>query len=230
MLRRHPLSLALAAWAALLLVGCSAGDGPSPPDRLSDGRPVERVPVDLEGVDETVVLAAVEAVEARSVSRDSDIGRCLAGRPEQSASRSPVVSRVTTRAASVTFRDGTDRALVACDGIPSLERPGITTWCGSAHGTLFAGKLRDPRLGLGCATTDDEPVGLLWIEPEPAAAYVSVERDGYLEAHEVAGNLPVRVDAGDVDLDGSRATAEVWEHDRTGGLVRRYRLEASVSG
>ena len=37
------------------------------------------------------------------------------------------------------------------------------------------------------------PLGFVWVEPEPRAAYVVVEQPGYVEVYAVAGELPVRV-------------------------------------
>lgn len=220
----------MAACAAVVLAGCSTGENSTVPEILADGRPAVELAVELDEVDAPVILTAVEVVEAGRAPQESDIGACLASRPERVARRSPVVARVTTRSASVTARVRSEPALVACDGVPEPGRTDEVDWCGSSYGALFDGRLRDPRLDIGCATEDGAPLGHLWIEPDPRAAFVSVEQDGYVEAYEVAAGLPVRVMTANVELEASRAGVDVWEHDRAGELVRRYRRQAAVAG
>jgi hypothetical protein len=218
------------AVAAFLLASCSEGDEAPVPERLADGRSVGALPVELERVDASLVLTAVEVVEAGDVPSASDVGACLASRPEHIGQRSPVVVRTAARSESVTVRDAAGRSLAACDGIPERSQGARTVWCGSSYGALFEGRLRDPRLDIGCVRDDGTTVGHLWVEADPKTAYVTVEQDGYVEVYEVAADLPVRVATEDVELDGSRATVEVLEHDVTGALVRRYRLAVGVAG
>ena len=91
------------------------------------------------------------------------------------------------------------------------------------------GRLRDPRLNIGCRTEDDEMVGFVWVRARRRARYVSVEQPDYVEVYEVASDLPVRVATRNgVQVEGSRATFDLFEHDANGQLLRRYRLEAAV--
>ena len=116
-------------------------------------------------------------------------------------------------------------ALVACERTSASDG----AWCGSAHGMLHEGRLRDPRLDLGCAIGENE-VGLLWITPLPTTAFVAVRQPGYVEVYPVASRLPVRVATHDVETEGSQAAATYTEHDVRGRLLRRSRVEASVAG
>jgi hypothetical protein len=219
---------AAAAWALLVLglAGCAHGDG-GVPETLADGRTASEPRAPLEGLDAPAVAAAVVLVEAEDAAPGSAAASCLETRPEDVVPGTVLVHRIGAIGESVTFRADGGRALVACDGVLGA---GGARWCGSAHGRLHGGRLRDPRLGLGCAGPDGEPLGFVWIEPLPAAAYVVVEHGRYAEAHPVAGGVAVRVATGDVQLEESRAAAAVAEHDREGRLLRRYRLEASVAG
>ena len=96
---------------------------------------------------------------------------------------------------------------------------------------MIGKRLRDPRLSIGCLTEDDDMVGFVWVEPGENTRYVSVEQRDYVEVYEVSSDLPVRVATRDgVQVEGSRATFDLYEHDDDGGLLRRYRLQAAVAG
>ena len=74
-------------------------------------------------------------------------------------------------------------------------------------------------------------MGFAWVQPSPTTRYLIVEQLGYDEVYQVVGDLPVRVaTASGVQIDGSRATFDLSEHDAGGRLLRKYRLEAAVAG
>jgi len=74
-------------------------------------------------------------------------------------------------------------------------------------------------------------MGFAWIEPDPGARYVVVEQDGYAEVYQPARSLPVRIaTVMGVEVEGSRATFRLSEHDADGGLLRRYELEVVAAG
>jgi hypothetical protein len=195
-----------------------------------DGTPVETVPVELDGVDGTVVLTRVRVVPVRGATRASPTAACLQGRARGFEPGGRAVERVGVRSASVTLRDVARHQLFACDDSPGA-REGDRRWCGGSFGKRVAGRLPDPRLDLGCTTRDGRPLGFVWVEPARDARYVVVEHDGYAEAYVVAEDLPVRVASDrDVSLEGARASFSLSEHDRAGRLLRRHRLEAVVAG
>lgn len=137
-----------------------------------------------------------------------------------------VVERIDVRGASVTYVGRGGRAAHACE--TSTSEP-EARWCSRALGKLEGGRLRDPRLSLTCAA-GDESIAFAWIEPDRAAAYVTVAHSGYHEVYPVAGDVPVRVSGDDVDLAASTAAFSVSEHSRGGRRLRGYTLEAAVSG
>jgi hypothetical protein len=74
-------------------------------------------------------------------------------------------------------------------------------------------------------------MGFAWVEPGPDARFVAVEQAGYVEVYEVAGGLPVRIaTTSDVQVERSRASFRVSEHDVRGRLLRRDVLDAAVAG
>lgn len=142
-----------------------------------------------------------------------------------------VVERIDADGLTVTFRGAKGEPLYGCDSDdPSGGGTNGERWCGHAFGLLAAGRLRDPRLSLGCRGADGRPVGFAWVQPSADAAYVVVSRDGYRAVYPVAGGLPVRVGTEEVDIESSSATFDVTEHARDGRRLRVYELEAAVSG
>jgi hypothetical protein len=207
------------------LVGCSFDDSGSAPETLADGSKPPRLQVELEGGGEPAVLTRVQAGTAGRMRRGTLASRCAARRPEVVPADAPAVTRTGVDGQSVTIVVDNGAALVACERTSAFDG----AWCGSAHGMLHEGRLRDPRLDLGCATGENE-IGLLWITPLPTTAFVAVPQPGYVEVYPVASRLPVRVATHDVETEGSRAAATYTEHDVRGRLLRRSRVEASVAG
>jgi hypothetical protein len=137
---------------------------------------------------------------------------------------------VSVHGESVTVRDVRRTSVLGCDNGAGARESG-RRWCGAAYGRLHGGRLLDPRLDLLCTDADGDPLAFAWVEPSAGTRFVVVRQDGYAEAYEATGGLPVRiVSATGIDLAASRATLDVSEHDRAGTLVRRYALDARVAG
>jgi len=199
---------------------------PGPPDALSDGSPARPPPVELEGVDGPTVSTRVRVLQSISVDPGSRTASCLDSSDDAGAR---VVERVGTSGTSVSFLTRDGREAYACDSTEG-RATGESSWCGRSFGRLHAGRLRDPRLSLTCRGIDEEPLGFAWIQPTAATSYLVVTRPGYSESYVVAGAVPVRIVTDDVDLGSSTAAFAVSEHARDGRRLRRYRLEARVSG
>jgi hypothetical protein len=211
------------------LAAC-AGGRDRRPESLLDGSPARSVPVALEGLDGPAVLTRVEVVLPSRLGRGARTLSCLRERAGDLTPAGAAVERVGVSSETVTFRTSSGRAVFACDNSPGARESG-RRWCGSSYGRVVAGRLNDPRLDLGCRTEDGRPLAFVWIEPAPETRYVAVEQPGYTEVYAVAAGLPVRVaTASRVSLEETRATLLVSEHDRSGRLLRKYRLEAVVAG
>ncbi len=197
---------------------------------LMDGSPAPDVPVELEGVDEPTVLTLVRVVRAAQRKPETASALCLRGRNWGIRAAGSSVERVGVYSESVTFRQESRRGVFGCDNSPG-PREEHRRWCGGAYGMLYSGHLRDPRLGLGCSTSDGERMGFVWIEPVPKARYVTVQQPGFAEVYEVAGELPVRIaTTSGLNVDPLGATFHLWEHDAAGRLLRRHRLDAVPAG
>lgn len=224
-------SLALQTIATVvgaLAAGCSGDD--RTPSRLLDGSRARAVPVELEGLTEEPVLTNVRSVRVGDIAPDSNSASCLQ-RDWGAQPAGRMVERTGASGETVTFRDGSGTGLYGCDNSAG-PREDDRRWCGGAFGRLYSGHLRDSRLDMGgCTTENRELVGFVWIEPSQDTRYVVVEQPGYAEVYRVAGDLPVRVaTTSGVEIERSRATFELSEHDARGGLLRKYRLEAAVAG
>jgi hypothetical protein len=197
---------------------------------LMDGSPARPAPVELENVDTPTVLTAVVVEDVVDVQAGSPAERCLRGPFADSVAAGPVVTRVGANSETVTFRISSGRGLAGCDDSPGA-RAEDRRWCGIAVGAVPSRRLRDPRLDIGCVTSDGDAIGFVWVEPGARASYVVVSERGYAEVYEVAERVPVRVaSTRDVDTTRTRASFDVSEHDRDGRLLQSYRLEAYVAG
>ncbi|MDQ3671906.1 MAG: hypothetical protein M3364_05645 [Actinomycetota bacterium] len=209
------------------LAGCSGGD--SPPERLLDESEASAPPVELEEIDDSAVLTVARIVQPSEFDGTRSAS-CLDRGRRSERPRGPSVERIGVYSETVTFEEKTGRAVFGCDNT-SGSREGNRRWCGGAYGQLYSGRLRDPRLNIACRTDDDEVVGFAWVQPGERARYVSVEQRDYVEVYEVASNLPVRVATRTgVEVEGSRATFDLLEHDGDGRLLRRYSVDAAVAG
>ena len=196
------------------------------PERHLDGSKVGSPAVELEGIGDRAVLAAVRLV--RTAAGDRSAVSCMRTRAQSAGRVGRIVVRIGVASESVTLRD--PAGLWACDSSAGA-RESEQRWCDGAFARPRDGRLRDPRLSIGCTTREGDPIGFAWVEPAQRSRYVAVEQDGFVEVHEVAGGLPVRIaSTRDVDVERARATFDVSEHDRAGRLVRRHRLEAVVAG
>jgi hypothetical protein len=158
----------------------------------------------------------------------STVGACLGNGALEARPLLSVVHRIGVSGESMTLRDGS--RLHGCDRGRRGQEPD-QRWCGVTFGNLYGGHLRDPRLDLGCTTTAGGSLGFAWVEPQPDTKYVGVEQPGYVEVYTVASGLPVRVSTiADVEIEGSRASFRISEHDAAGAVVRRYVLSAAVAG
>ena len=193
-----------------------------------DGSRVSKPSVALQAVTGDPVLTKVIVTDPQRIDRGSRAEACVRRSASVARPAGRIVMRVGVSGESVTLRDTS--GLHGCDnslGPREVDRH----WCGSSFGTLYRGHLRDPRLDLGCSTDDGKPVGFAWVEPDASAQFVAVEQSGFVEVYEVAGGLPVRVvTTTNVDIEGSRASFHVSEHDTQGRLLKRYVVDAVVAG
>jgi hypothetical protein len=194
-----------------------------------DGSPVLAAPVELEGVESPTILTSVHVTNVTAVGGETPEDECLHRPSEDARAVGRVVRRVGVDGESVTFRDG-GRGLHACDNTLG-PRADDRRWCGAAYGELVDGRLRDPRLDIGCGTPDGKQTGWVWVQPHDETKYVVVHEPGYAEVYEIAAGLPVRVaTSSGVRIEGSRASFDLSEHDAAGKRLRRHRLDAFVAG
>ena len=73
-------------------------------------------------------------------------------------------------------------------------------------------------------------MGFAWIQPRAGTTYIVVRGSGYAEVYAAAGDVPVRVTTGEVDVESSSATFSLSEHAKSGRRLRSYELEAQVAG
>lgn len=220
---RFSLILALGS----MLVACS--NDASPPATFMDGSPSREPPVELEGVSGPAALTRVRVVDVDEIGPRSLSADCLRTRERRPRPALPLVERIGVTSTTVTFAAASD--LYGCDDSPG-PREEDRRWCSTSFGRLYDGRLRDPRLDIaGCRTAAGEPMGFVWVEPDARTRYVAVEQEGYTEVYETAGSLPVRIaTTTGVEIEGSRASFHVSEHDASGRLVRRYTVDAVVAG
>jgi hypothetical protein len=186
--------------------------------------------VELEGLPAPAVLTSVRLVRVGDIEPGSSSASCLQRDWGGAQPAGRIVERIGVSSETVTFRDRTGDGLYGCDNSAG-PREDDRRWCGGAFGRLYSGHLRDPRLDLGCITEGRDVVGFLWVEPNRDARYVVVGQPGYAEVYRAAGDLPVRVaTTSGVEVEGSRATFNLSEHDAEGRLLRRYQVEAAVAG
>ncbi len=213
-----------------MLVAACDGNDDGAPTTLMNGAKAAELPVDLEGVENPAVLTSVTVRRVDEIEGASAVATCLQ-QDWDDLPYGPIVMRVGVSGESVTFRNRSRRGLYGCDNSQGA-REEDRRWCGGAFGQLYGGHLRDPRLDMGaCTTREGGLLGFAWIEPGPGAKYVVVQQPGYAEVYEVGGGLPVRVTTtSDVEIERSRATFELSEHDANGRAIRRYRVDARVAG
>ena len=215
--------------AGSMLVAACDGNDDGAPTTLMNGAKAAELTVDLEDVENPAVLTSVTVRRVEEIEGASAVATCLQ-QDWDDRPYGPIVMRVGVSGESVTFRNRSRRGLYGCDNSQGAREEDLR-WCGGAFGHLDRGHLRDPRLDMGaCTTREGGLLGFAWIEPGSGAKYVVVQQPGYAEVYEVGGGLPVRVTTSDVEIEGSRATFELSEHDANGRAIRRYRVDARVAG
>lgn len=197
------------------------GDTHQVPTTLVDGSPARPSPVPFEDIDKPTLRTKVRRTTAGSARQGSRAASCLA--LLRNYREGSIVERIGASGSSVTLVAAPRREAYACDAVAS-------TWCGRAFGRIDAGRLRDPRLSLTCRDTSGAPVGVAWIQPIAAAAYVIVDGPGYAEVYPTACGEPVRVTTLETDLVASHATFTISEHAKDGRRLRAYEVDAHVAG
>jgi hypothetical protein len=225
LLRLSPSLVASVLIAAV--VGC--GTQHRPPAELVDGSAAVQPKVPLQGIGSPVILTRVKVTASDEVEQGSPEARCLGGPARGGKPIGDVVVRIGVWSASVTFRETS--SVGGCDGTGAASASG-PRWCGGSYGRLVAGRLRDPRLDLaGCRTANGRAAAFAWVDPGPRTRYVVVREPGYAEAYPIVHGLPVRIaTTSHIASEPLGASFEVFEHDATGRLLRRYRLEARPAG
>jgi hypothetical protein len=215
--------------AAAIVVGCD--DRAEGPSALMDGSPATPPRVELEGISAPAVVTKVRVVGAKKLPVDPRADSCLREHGVAAPERrlGVIVERVGAESSSVTF--GSASGLHGCDG-GTGPRTTRRAWCGIAFGVLTHGRLDDPRLNVAaCRTASGHPLAFAWISAGPRTRYVAVVQEGYTEVYEPTGDVPIRIaTATGVEVDGSRATFRLSEHDAYGRLLRRYELDAVPAG
>ena len=153
---------------------------------------------------------------------------CRGRGPRDWAKQTVVADRRYGARRSLTYRTLEGRSLASCDsvGVPIEGR----SWCGAATGTLFGGRLRDPRLVL-CEPRSGPPVAFIWVTPVRRARWIGVAEGRRTVLYRVAAGLPVRVSTGrNVHTRGSTATFRVRQYAANGEVIRRRTIVARVAG
>jgi hypothetical protein len=204
----------------LAVAGCGGGGGELT-TRLLDGSVPPAVAAAV-----AEVRGAVMTI-ARDVPAGADRATACARRLSERRAPSPIVERIGVDGRSLTFADGS--RVYACDAA-AQAREGAAASCGGATGIRKNGALTDPRLDLAnCTDADGAAVAFVWIEPSRNAAFVAVERDGWVEVYPVRAGLPVRV-ATTEGIDGSSVGLTVKQYADDGSEVLRNDIQAHVAG
>jgi hypothetical protein len=172
------------------------------------------------------VATTVRIRHASELARTLD--ECLAGGPREWRPGTIVVDRRSGRRRSLTFRSADGRSVVGCDTIGvRIER---RRWCAPAIGTLFGGRLRDPRLTL-CQARSRKPVAFIWVTPGHRTRWIGILQGRRTVLYRVAAGLPVRVASDrNVTISGAKATFYVRHYDGRGKLLARQTILARVAG
>jgi hypothetical protein len=173
--------------------------------------------------------AQVTTVQVRRAGElAAALRECRGRAPRDWTKRTVVVDRRYGRRRTLTYRTLDGRSLASCDsiGVPIEGR----SWCGTATGTLYGGRLRDPRLVL-CEPRSGRPVGFIWVTPVRRARWIGVAAGARTTLYRVAAGLPVRVSTDrNVRIRGSIATFVVREYTGSGEVIRRRTIVARVAG
>lgn len=203
---RHVAAAVLAAGAAVGGSGGTARDEPPP----------------LPGA----IVTTTHVRRAQELA--ATLHRCRGRGPRDWADATVVVERRSGARRSLTYRTRDGRSLASCDSLGvAIEG---RRWCGAATGTLYGGRLRDPRLVL-CVPRSSRPVAFIWVTPARRARWIGVVAGGRTELYRVAGRLPVRVSTDrNVHIRGSTATFSVCQYAASGEVISRRTIVARVAG
>jgi len=173
--------------------------------------------------------ALVTTVQVRRAGELAATLRECRGRAQRDwTKQTVVVDRRFGRRRSLTYRALDGRSLASCDsiGVPIERR----RWCGAATGTLYGGRLRDPRLVL-CEPRSGRPIGFIWVTPVRRARWIGVAAGDRTTLYRVAAGLPVRVSTDrNVRIRGSTATFAIRQYAGNGEVIRRRTIVARVAG
>jgi len=172
------------------------------------------------------IVTAVELHRAAELART--LRECRGRGPREWRQDTIVVDRRTGRRRTLAFRSADGRFLDSCEAI-GVRIEG-RRWCASSTGTLYGGRLRDPRLTL-CRPRAGAPVAFIWVTPRPRARWVGIRLGRRTELYRVAAGLPVRVSSDrNVRIRGSSATFFVRQYDARGRMILRQTVLARVAG
>lgn len=200
---------------ALVLLSCASA-------LLAAAEPVRGEPPPVPGA--LVTTAQVR----RAAGLAATLRECRGRGPRDWTKHAVVVDRRYGPRRSLTYRTRDGRSLASCD---SIGRPiEGRRWCGAATGTLYGGRLRDPRL-VFCVPSSARPVAFIWVTPLRRARWIGVAAGGQTELYRVAADLPVRVSTDrNIRIRGSTATFVIRQYAANGEVIRRQRIMARVAG
>ena len=168
----------------------------------------------------------VRVLRAGQIART--LRECRGPGPREWAARTTVVERRVGARRTLAFRSADGRFLDSCESI-GIRIEG-RRWCAPSTGTLYRGRLRDPRLSL-CQARGRKPVAFIWVTPRRHARWIGIATGRRTELYRVAAGLPVRVASGrNVHLSGSSATFFVTQYGARGRLLVRQTIVARVAG
>jgi hypothetical protein len=164
----------------------------------------------------------------RAAGLDGTLRECRGRGPREWTPRTIVVDRRSGAGRSLSFRSADGKFLDSCESI-GVRIEG-RQWCAPSTGTLYGGRLRDPRLTL-CQPRGGKAVAFIWVTPRRHARWIGVRQGRRTELYRVVAGLPVRV-ASDRHLrvSGSSATFFVRQYDARGRLLVRQTIVARVAG
>jgi hypothetical protein len=225
--RRAVATTVLLALATSLLAAPGCGAKGQPRVQLADGNLSLTTPKELRDPVSRGVVTEVRTISGATIGPRERA--CIRSSDATLPSRQLLVERVDIRGTSITFRLPGQRFVYGCTAAGGL-RDREFSWCGHVLGKLRGGRLRDPRLDIGCRDATGGPWGSVWVDPVRGTRWVVVRDREYAQIYPTAVGLPVRVTTGAVDTRTGMALFRVEEYDRTGALISASRLRAAVAG
>jgi hypothetical protein len=172
------------------------------------------------------IQTSVHVRKAGEVART--LRACRGRGPREWRTDTIVVDRRTGPRRTLAFRSADRRFLDSCDSI-GVRIEG-RQWCAASTGTLYHGRLRDPRLTL-CQPRRGKPIAFVWVTPRPRVRWIGIRQRRRIELYRVAAGLPVRVSSNrNVRITGSSATFFVRQYDARGRVIARQTIVARVAG